>query len=73
MDDLTERDLVAPIVVVDITSKALADPNAMVEPADLIENLGSLDRVDRVGVEREVGVLEPPLFGEDQLRPPSLE
>jgi kynurenine formamidase len=36
VDDLTPEDLVAPIVVVDITDKAAADPNAMVEPEDLL-------------------------------------
>ena len=36
VDDLTEEDLVAPLVVVDITRKAMDDPNAMVEPEDLI-------------------------------------
>lgn len=36
VDALDPRTLVAPIVVVDITAKALADPNAVVEPADLV-------------------------------------
>ncbi len=36
VDDLTPSDLVAPIVVVDITGKAMSDPNAMVEPEDLV-------------------------------------
>ncbi|MGH8945059.1 MAG: cyclase family protein [Acidimicrobiia bacterium] len=36
VDDLTPSDLVAPIVVIDITEKAADDPNAMVEPEDLV-------------------------------------
>ena len=36
VDDLTADDLIAPIVVIDIKEKAMDDPNAMVEPADLI-------------------------------------
>lgn len=36
VDDLTPSDLVAPIVVVDIKDKALENPNAMVEPDDLV-------------------------------------
>lgn len=36
VDDLTPSDLLAPIVVVDIKAKAMDDPNAMVEPDDLI-------------------------------------
>lgn len=36
VDDLTPTDLIAPIVVVDITDKAAEDPNAMVEPDDLV-------------------------------------
>ena len=36
VDDLTPSDLVAPIVVIDIKAKAAEDPNAMVEPDDLI-------------------------------------
>ncbi len=36
VDDLVPTDLVAPIVVIDITDKAGADPNAMVEPEDLV-------------------------------------
>ena len=36
VDDLVPSDLVAPIVVIDITERAAADPNAMVEPDDLV-------------------------------------
>jgi kynurenine formamidase len=36
VDQLTPEDLVAPIVVIDITDKAVEDPNAMVEPEDLV-------------------------------------
>lgn len=36
VDDLTPDDLMAPIVVIDIQSKAMDNPNAMVEPEDLI-------------------------------------
>jgi kynurenine formamidase len=36
VDDLTESDLIAPIVVIDIKAKAAEDPNAMVEPKDLV-------------------------------------
>lgn len=36
VDDLTPSDLVAPVVVVDIKDKALENPNAMVEPGDLV-------------------------------------
>lgn len=36
VDDLGASDLVAPIVVIDITAKAASDPNAMVEPSDLM-------------------------------------
>lgn len=36
VDDLVVEELVAPIVVVDIIRKAAEDPNAMVEPDDLI-------------------------------------
>jgi kynurenine formamidase len=36
VDDLTLSDLLAPIVVIDIKAKAVEDPNAMVEPADLV-------------------------------------
>lgn len=36
VDAIDPDDLIAPIVVVDITRKAMDDPNAMVEPEDLI-------------------------------------
>jgi kynurenine formamidase len=36
VDDLVPSDLVAPIVVVNIRAKARRDPNAMVEPDDLV-------------------------------------
>lgn len=36
VDDLTPDELLAPLVVVDISAKADEDPNAMVEPADLV-------------------------------------
>ncbi len=36
VDALNPDDLIAPIVVIDITEKAMDDPNAMVEPEDLI-------------------------------------
>jgi len=36
VDALDPTDLVTPIVVIDITEKAMADPNAMVEPEDLV-------------------------------------
>jgi len=36
VDAIEPDDLAAPIVVIDITSKAIEDPNAMVEPDDLI-------------------------------------
>jgi kynurenine formamidase len=36
VDDLTTDELVAPLAVVDIRAKVTGDPNAMVEPADLV-------------------------------------
>lgn len=36
VDELTAEELLAPLVVVDIRSKAQEDPNAMVEPEDLV-------------------------------------
>jgi kynurenine formamidase len=36
VDDLTANELIAPIVVIDIKAKARQDPNAMVDPDDLV-------------------------------------
>jgi kynurenine formamidase len=36
VDELDPETLIAPIVVIDITDKAQDDPNAMVDPADLV-------------------------------------
>ncbi len=47
VDALDPRTLMAPIVVVDIKDKTAADPNAMVEPADLVAFESTHGRIPR--------------------------
>lgn len=47
VDAIDPDDLIAPIVVVDITTKAMADPNAMVEPEDLVAHERGHGRIPR--------------------------
>lgn len=47
VDELDPDDLVAPIVVIDITDKALEDPNATVTPQDLIAYERRYGRIPR--------------------------
>lgn len=47
VDQLDPRTLVAPIVVIDIKDKAVADPNATVEPADLVAFEAAHGRIPR--------------------------
>ncbi len=47
VDDLTADELLAPLVVVDIRRKANEDPNAMVEPEDLVAHERRHGRIPR--------------------------